>query len=300
MLAVILVLTLMFIVPSNTTAAPTIEKSITTSGVIEYPTNPPPQSFGPYFGWSAYPRTLSGTYSTQVIDQIIQTMDDNGLNIYRMAFNDFRDIDTVVIPHVQYFIDHCDYDIIIDFYHQYPMGELSSAELNEVISRGLAIAEHFNNNPRIILEPINERTNNDLPSQIQTFIDEIRDAGYTYRIIVNKWEQSWNSFAQVDDPLDEFYTGYHYYFTNGAWSSAESQMQQALNLGLKIINTEIGADYNEASQFQNSEVARVNEFTEWCAQRDIGNTVWMLYGEQNLPTYISMGLENPLTGIQIH
>ena len=76
-------------------------------------------------------------------------------------------------------------------------------------------------------------------------------------------------------------------------------MQQALNLGLKIINTEIGADYNEANQFQSSEVARLNEFTQWCAQRDIGNTVWMRYGEENLPTYISMDLENPLTGNEI-
>ncbi|MEJ2242285.1 MAG: hypothetical protein P8Y18_09100 [Candidatus Bathyarchaeota archaeon] len=111
---VILVLILIFIIPTYTTAASTAEKSISANGLIEYPINTsPPQPSSPYFGWSAYPRTLSGTYSTQVIDQIIQTMNDNGLNIYRMAFNDFRDIDTVVIPYVQYFIDHCDYDIII-------------------------------------------------------------------------------------------------------------------------------------------------------------------------------------------
>ena len=275
----------------------TVEVLETQTVGLDFEFNTPPEpEAGTYFGWSSYPRTQSGTYTTNAIDQIIQTMDENGLNIYRMAFNDFRDIDTVVIPYVQYFIDHCNYDIIIDFYHQYPMAELTSTQLSEVISRGLAIAEHFNNNPRIILEPVNERTNTNLPSQIQTFIDEIRDAGYTYRICVNKWEHSWDSFATINDPLDRFYTGYHYYFNSGAWSSAESQMTSALNLGLKLINTEIGADYNEYSQFSQSEVDRVNEFCNWCEARGIGNTIWMCYGEGNLPTYINLGLRNPLTG----
>lgn len=280
----------------NTINVAEIEINVGTEDV------PPNPSSGVGFGWSSYPRTNSGTYTTDAIDLVIQRMDENDLTVYRMAFNDFRDIDTIVIPYVRYYLDHCNYDIIIDHYHQYPMGSLTSAQLTETTSRTLAIWNEFGSNPRIKIEPWNERSNNDMPSQAQTFISNIRSAGCNYGIVIDKWDHSWSDMQTVSesDPLNQFYTGYHYYFTNGAWTTAEQQMQYALDRNLKIINTEIGADYNEAGQFQQSEVDRVNQFNAWCEQRGITNTVWMVYGEQNLPTYINMGLRNPLTGNLIH
>lgn len=258
-------------------------------------------TLGILYGWSGYPRTYSGTYTTNSIDTTISQMDANNLNVYRMSFNDFQSID-LVIQYTEYYLTHCNYRLILDYNHQYPMGALSSSMLTETTNEGLQLAEYFKDYvDRLILEPWNERDNSDMPNQAQTYINTLRNNGYSNRIVIDKWDtHTWTQMSQINDPLDEFYTGYHYYFTNGAWTTAESQMETALGRGLKLINTEIGADYNEAGQFQQSEVMRVNEFNSWCVSNGISNTVWMVYGDQNLATYINMGLRNPLTGNLIH
>lgn len=196
-------------------------------------------------------------------------------------------------PWVQYFLDNCDYQLIVDR-HMYPMASLTDSQWNDVRTWTLDVASTFSAyEDRLWIEPINERTNSDLASRLQTIVTAVRNAGYGHRILANKWDQSWSSMATINDPLDRFYTGYHFYFNSWSVSGAQSQMQTALNLNLKIINTEIGADYNEASQFSQSEVDEVNTFMDWCADRDIGNTVWMRYGLENLPKYQQLNLQFP-------
>lgn len=258
-----------------------------------------PNYSGVHYGFSSYPKTESQVYTNSLIDDMIQEMDQNGLTIYRMSFNDYVPSETV-ITHVQYYLDNCDHEVIVDYYHQYPMGALSTSDLEETTKQGLEIADAFNNNPRVWLEPFNERTNSNLDDYIQSYVDDIRDEGYTYKIVVNKWDQTWTQMASVNDPLDKFYSGYHFYFNSGSWSTAESQMQTALDKGIKLINTEIGADYNEYREFSLSEVQRVNEFCEWCEQKGVGNTIWMRYGLGNYAKYIELGLINPLTGNELN
>jgi len=288
-----------FYIPSIALSERSVQTSVTHTGFIQQlptPTpSPTPISNSTFYGFSSYPRTQSATFTTNIIDDIIFEMDIVGLNIYRMSFNDFRDIDTMVIPFIQYYLDHCDYYLIVDYYHQYPMDSLSSSMLTETTNKGLAIFDAVGNNPRVMLEPWNERDNDDMPSQAQTFIDSMRSAGCNLPIVINKWDHSWSSMANINDPIDNFYTGYHYYFNSGGWSSAESEMTTALDLGLKIINTEIGADWDEYTQFDQSEVDRVTEFMAWCAPRGIGNTVWMYQGlGPNWNTYQQMNLEFPV------
>jgi hypothetical protein len=261
--------------------------SLQTRGTMS--TDPPPPAPAHWIGVSAYPRTLSGRYSIAIIDDIIAYMDAEDLTIYRMSI--WHSVDPE--PWVQYYLDHCDYDLIV-CRHMYPMDALSAAEWTEVQTWTLELLDSFSAyQDRLWVEPINERTNSDLATPLQTLVTAVRDAGYTARIIANKWDQSWASMASIHDPLDRFWTGYHFYFTNGAWTSAESQMQTALNLGLKLLNTEVGADYHERDYFDPSEVERLNAFLAWCADRGIGNTVWMCYGLQNLPRYEELGLQYP-------
>jgi hypothetical protein len=117
-----------------------------------------------------------------------------------------------------------------------------------------------------------------------TLVHAARDAGYAHRLVANKWtNHAWREMQAVAqaDPLDRFYTGFHFYFNNLGWSTAEAQMQTAQALGLHLLNTEIGADWNEATAFSQAEVDRVSEFMAWCAERGIGNTVWQRYGLEN-------------------
>ena len=127
---------------------------------------------------------------------------------------------------------------------------------------------------------------------MQGLLDDIRDAGYTNMIVCNKWNTGWSS-SKLIDPLDNTYMGYHFYFNSWSVSGATSSMQEALNAGIKLINTEIGADFNEYSQFSSSEVQELNDFMAWCAQREIGNTVWMNENLNNWESYQDLGIDFP-------
>jgi hypothetical protein len=78
------------------------------------PTNTAQAASTAFVGLSGYPT------STSEIDDIIDAMDSEGLNIFRMSFNPewfggkphpYRS------TYVQYFLDHCNYYIIVDRNH---------------------------------------------------------------------------------------------------------------------------------------------------------------------------------------
>jgi hypothetical protein len=146
------------------------------------------------------------------------------------------------------------------------------------------------NNNRVAVELINEYVSNDFYPRMQDLVDSIRDAGYTNPIVVNKWNQAW---TVINDPLDNTYQGYHFYFNSWSVSGATSQMNNALSKGIKIINTEMGADYNEYNSFTTATVEETNEFLAWCTDHGIGNTVWMNENLNNWQRYQQLGLTFP-------
>ncbi len=125
---------------------------------------------------------------------------------------------------------------------------------------------------------------------MQSLVTEIRAAGYTNPILFDKWNQAW---TLVNDPLDNTFQGYHFYFNSWSVSGAMSQMQTAQSKGIKLINTEIGADYNEYNSFTTSTVAELNQFLSQSASMGIGNTVWMNENLNNMPRYQQLGLDFP-------
>ena len=243
-----------------------------------------------FLGLSGYPT------SKAQIDNIIATMKANGLNTYRMSANPAWSGG----PHpynkelVQYFLDNSDYTLIIDRNHLYPPTEASATSArnnwNTVRNSILEILKAYPNNQRVVVELINEYVSNDFYPRMQALVDEIRQAGYTNPLLVNKWNQPW---TVINDPLDNTYQGYHFYFNSWSPSGALSQMQTAQSKGIKLINTEVGADYNEYSQYTTSTVNELNQFLAECASRGIGNMVWMNENLDNMPTYKQLGLKFP-------
>lgn len=243
-----------------------------------------------FLGLSGYPT------STGQIDSIISTMKANGLNTYRMSANPTWSSG----PHpyhkefVQYFLDHSDFTIIVDRNHLYPPTEASAtaARNNWAAARNsvFEVLQAYPNNPRVIVELINEYVSSDFYSRMQGLVTEIRSAGYTNGILFDKWNQAW---TVVNDPLDNTYQGYHFYFNSWSVSGAISQMQTAQSKGIKLINTEIGADYNEYSAFTTSTVGELNQFLSQSAAMGVGNTVWMNENLNNMPRYQQLGLDFP-------
>ena len=70
-------------------------------------------------------------------------------------------------------------------------------------------------------------------------------------------------------------------------------MNNALRSGLKLVNTEVGADYNEANSFTTSTVNELNSFLEQCAELGVGNTVWMNENLDNWQRYQQLGIIFP-------
>ena len=241
---------------------------------------------------------LSGyTETIEDVQQIIDTMDSQGMTVYRMSFNPEwyeNKTNPYDITLVNYFLDNCEYNLIIDRNHLYP----PTPEESGAVDWGLAeyslleTLSQFPNNPRVIVELINEYVLDDFQERMQTLVDAIRSCGYTNGIVVNKWETWWAN-SILNDPLDNIYYGMHFYFNSWSVESAVYQMQLALSNGLKIINTEIGADFNEYTEFEASEVQEVNEFMHICHDLGITNLLWMSKSFDNWITYIELNIQIP-------
>ncbi len=270
------------------------QQVVSASGIIERSIIVDPIS-KVYNGLSGYPT------STAEVQKIIDVMNSKGLNIYRMCFNPewfSGKLHPYNPNYIQYFLDHCNYNIIIDRNHLWiggSSGKEGSAEeartnWSTVRNSIFQVLETWPNNPRVMVELINEYVSSDFYTRMQSLVTEIRNAGYTNPIVANKWDQPW---TVIEDPLNNTYQGYHFYFNSWSVSGAMSQINTARSKGIKLISTEIGADYRENSYFTSSTVAELNSYLSQCSSLGAGNTVWMNENLDNWPRYEELNISIP-------
>ena len=241
---------------------------------------------------------LSGySTGTSQVQNIIDVMNEESLNTYRISFNPEwfnRKPHPYNSDYVQYFLDHSSYTIIVDRNHLYPSTEASAKEArnhwNAVKKSVFQVLETWPNNQRVMVELVNEYVSDDFYPRMQSLVDEIRDAGYTNPVVVNKWNQPW---TVINDPIDNTYQGYHYYFNTWSPAGAIQQIRIALSRGIKLINTEVGADYREHNYFTEDAVDELNAFMAECASLGVGNAVWMNENLNNWPSYQELYLDFP-------
>lgn len=241
-----------------------------------------------YLGLSGYPT------STSEIDAVIDVMKSNGFNVYRMSFNPkwISGPHPYHVEYIQYFLSHSGSNIslIVDRNHLFPATEDSAktarnnwATVKSSIFETLAA---FPNNSRLMVELINEYVSSDFYSRMQTLDNDIRDAGYTNPIVVNKYAQDW---AVINDS-GIIFQGYHYYMNTWNPSGAISNVKIALSKGIKLLNTEVGADSNEADNFTSQTVAELTTFLAQSALLGVGNCIWMHENLDNWQKYQSLHL----------
>ena len=239
---------------------------------------------------------FSGTpTSTQGVDKIIAAMNKYGMNCFRASFNP---------PWVQgtrkwnpslidYYLTNCNYYIIIDRVHLYPPSSTldwkacETAIFNDVLSK-------WGNNPRVIIEIVSEYNGSDQFTRTQSVINDIRAAGYTNMILVNKQPSS-NTWVKLTDPLVKVFQGGHYYFADGQnnLSTTETRTQMALSKGISVVNTEVGASWNETPDYTTTNVNRLSQWLAWSKSNNVGNMIWLNHNVDNLATYVSLGLVIP-------
>lgn len=163
----------------------------------------------------------------------------------------------------------------------------------QIINWTIKIAQMYPDNNRILAEVINEYSLTDIWTRSQDALNKIRKVS-DISLIFNKWAQPW---TKLNDPLDKDYYSYHYYFNDPYWSpsKAEEDMQIALKLGLKIINTEIGANTKGGQSITAAQIAEVNQVLEWCNPKGIGNLLWNTTDDVDFAIMETLGLKLPVT-----
>ena len=257
--------------------------------------------------------------SLQDIDNIINALNTYGGNCYRIAFNPEWTTGTRPwtatqqygpsgIDKINYFLENSDHYIIVDRNHftdntRLPYNDQNSnqdwVQIEQTIFND--VLSNWGNNPRVIIEIINEYPNRDMYVYAENIVSRIREAGYTNRIMVNKHTQVDDWQRQADESPGLSYYGHHAYFNNlddpgtqyhTVWKQKEHMERALATDSYPIVNTEIGASFKEASQFTVGNVAVTNEYLWWSNERQIGNLVWMNHGLRNLGRYEELGF-NP-------
>lgn len=239
------------------------------------------------------------TSSIQVIDQVIREMNQSGCTIYRISFSPLWSNGNYPYNQflIQYYLDHSpsNWKIIVDVNHLYPPTEANALDArihwagsNSVVSGIFLVLSTWPNNSRVGVELINEYVSSDFYSRMQSLITQIRTAGYTNMIVVNKWSQHWQ---KLYDPLDNTWQGTHYYFDCWDVYAAVSDLQDGLKLGIKMLNTEVGASCQEKATFDKNNVNLLNGFVSWCMENNVDNCIWQNHNIENLATYYEFGLE---------
>ncbi len=227
-------------------------------------------------GFSGYVTSKTALQTT------IGIMESQNLNAYRVSFRPswHSQGDTVKsynTAYIDYLLANTDYLIIVDGNHLYPATEEvakdARAHWSGVKDRVFQVLEDYPNNPRVAVELINEYASDDYDERMQNLIDEIRAAEYTNPIVTNKLYTPWHKFS---DPLDNTYQGTHFFFNSWSADGAMRQMEIAKSRGItKIINTEVGASYNEYRDYTQANVDELETFLIKSQALGIGNCVWM-------------------------
>lgn len=229
-------------------------------------------------------RLLSGYLeSSSGIDQVIAALNTYGLDGYRASFYVGQGSHYWNPSLIAEFIQKApNKTIVLDPTHYYP--PTGSADWNRVRDFALEACRLF---PNAYVEIINEYTGTDLPQRGQSVFDDIRDAGYSNPLVLNKWNHTWSQMAAIQDP--DWYCGYHYYFDYWSPSGAKTQADQAAARGLKIINTEVGASTSD-NGINNSNTAELNEALRYFESLGQDSAVWQNQRANNISRYLQTGL----------
>lgn len=251
-------------------------------------------------GTSSYITSTSGVQST------ITTAQNLGMNTMRLASRESW-LDTggsttraFKRAYTDYILANTNLNVILDINHMYYTtgGKFDvdggSAWIQQHWSQikewCLQVAQMYNGNDRVIIEPLNEYSLSDFWTKCQEILTYLRSNGITNPIVFNKWEQPW---TKLNDPLEKDYYSYHFYFNYWSVSGAMSQMNTALSKGLKICNTEVGAHTSGGSSITTALTTELNQFLAQCAALGIGNCLWNTNNNQDFARYVTCGLVIP-------
>ena len=253
-------------------------------------------------GPSSYITGMAGLQAT------IATCQRLGMNTIRIASREGwldqygRDNRRFHREYVDYVLANTDLTVVLDINHVYyeTDGHFDvdggsvwiQQHWQQVLNWVVTVAQLYANNDRVIIEVFNEYSLSDFWAKAQQALDFIRQYSANF-VLFNKWAQPW---TQLYDPYDKTVNSYHYYFNPEYWTpaGAEADVQRALNLGLRVLNTEVGAHSSGGPAITAETVAKLNAFLAWCMARGVGNCIWNTNDVQDFPRMEALGLIVPV------
>jgi hypothetical protein len=273
-----------------------------------------------YIGLSSYVNSLNGLQSLiyymngAISSSTAVQVPSGGLTIHRIPFNpSWRTQNHLSYSAsiVQQILSNCpNAAVIVDRNHLWSDGSFDKnadfkSHMSTAIADCIQVCKDFKNEPRVIVELVNEYSiSSEYLPVIQPMIDQIRAAGYTNPLLINKYSAySWDCVTKLTDSANNLYIGTHQYFNSQTASGAEQHMQTVKNVGFtKIINTEVGADSTFAS-FTSTKMSTLAQYIDWCYRNGIGTCLWTYVeydymtkktsGQSNYENYYYYGLELP-------
>jgi hypothetical protein len=236
--------------------------------------------------------------SLSKLSLILDAMDDHTCDTLRFAMNNnaIQSGSRPYIPDaIQQFLETTNKIAIVDCNHTYPQGSInnpSSTVLNSIISRCKELIDKFSiYGRRFVIEPLNEYTGTNHASIMQQIVDSLRAYGYTGLILYNLLPGTGPQTPLViNDPLNNIAGGFHNYMNGSSVNYSMAFARKFSDIGVKCINTEIGASYNEYSDFNSINVNSVVDYFQQAY--DLGympngdckvvNMLWMNHDIDNL------------------
>jgi hypothetical protein len=243
-----------------------------------------------YRGFSGY------VTSQEQLENTIGIMEKENLNAYRISFrpswqSQEGSLKSYNTTYIDYLLNNTDFLVIVDGNHLYPHSEETAQNARdnwqEVQDRIFEIIQRYPNDSRVAIELMNEYAGGDYDNRTQRLIDMVRTAGYTNPIVTNKLYTPWHKFT---DSLNNTYQGMHFYFNSYDTDTALGQMQLAFANGItKILNTEVGASFNEYRSFNYGNVKDLETFLLKSESLGISNCIWMNSDSDNWQGYTKYG-----------
>lgn len=271
---------------------------IMSTGSINYGAVEPPPD-GVYYGFSNYPDPLT----TAAVQDIIDLMVQHNLNVYRISCRpSYSEGSHPYRPElIRYFLDHAPQHmvIIVDANHLLYGSSYTQEAIalwdSHIKPRLLQVIQDFPNEPRVFVELFNELYvgESEFYSRAQDLVDYVEGLTLSYYpvLVVNKLHTSGLGWRTLNYSKNDIYQGYHGYFTASEidLQNFTASMQNAVNMGIKIINTEMGAD--SGGDFSQSSVDELQQFYKNSKDMGIGNCAWLSWGTGWYENYLSYGFD---------
>lgn len=233
-------------------------------------------------------------------DAVLDKMAEYNMDTIRLAMNN-NAIQSGTRPYVPsiitYILETTNYIVISDPDHTFPQGTIDNwsyipaivSRCKEVIGLGADYGDRF------IVEPWNESMfdQSEMASFTQEIIDQLRAYGYTGWILYNLLNGHGAQYP-LNLTDSKVIGGFHNYMNGSTPSYTMTLSRRFSDAGIRCVNTEIGASWEEYKDFNSENVQEITDFFKsafdegWHATENCRKICPLLWMSHNIDNFLGI------------